>query len=269
MRPHVTKRRRSSNIPDTEPARSATPVALVNALLRNIGIAGRNLVGPLLVPGASRALRHAAAEARTVEAAVDLVFRFRHCGIRIAPGQIPSEITQLLHILSLEPPRCVLEIGTAGGGSFFLFSRVAAPEAHLVSVDLPLGPFGGGYPEWRGKLIRACVRPGQRADLIRADSHAPETFRAVKDHLGGRPVDFLFIDGDHRYEGVKGDFETYATLVRPGGWIGFHDIVPGPAQNAGEVSRFWNELKATRTVTEYVADWNQQGYGIGLLKHNG
>jgi len=45
--------------------------------------------------------------------------------------------------------------------------------------------------------------------------------------------DFLFIDGDHTYEGVEGDFEMYSPLVRRGGIIAFHDIVPGPPENVG------------------------------------
>jgi len=41
----------------------------------------------------------------------------------------------------------------------------------------------------------------------------------VKKILAGRQVDFLFIDGDHSYEGVKKDFEMYSSLVRKGGVV--------------------------------------------------
>jgi predicted O-methyltransferase YrrM len=59
----------------------------------------------------------------------------------------------------------------------------------------------------------------------------------------GGNVDFLFIDGDHRYEGVKRDFEMYSPLVRRERIIAFHDIVPEPPENVGGVPDFWNEIK--------------------------
>jgi hypothetical protein len=65
---------------------------------------------------------------------------------------------------------------------------------------------------------------------------------------------------------VKADFEMYSPLVSPGGWIAFHDIVPGPEEEAGGVSVFWQELKARYPVQEFVQDWKQRGYGIGLLR---
>ena len=37
------------------------------------------------------------------------------------------------------------------------------------------------------------------------------------------PLDFLFIDGDHNYEAVRKDFEDWASLVQPGGFILIHD----------------------------------------------
>ena len=46
--------------------------------------------------------------------------------------------------------------------------------------------------------------------------------------LAGRPLDVLFIDGDHSYDGVASDFAAYGPLVRQGGLIGFHDIVAQP-----------------------------------------
>ena len=37
------------------------------------------------------------------------------------------------------------------------------------------------------------------------------------------PISFLYIDGDHTYEGVKSDFELWEPKVKIGGTIGFHD----------------------------------------------
>ena len=53
-----------------------------------------------------------------------------------------------------------------------------------------------------------------------------ETLEAARGALEGRQVDVLFIDGDHAYDGVKRDYEMYGSLVRDGGVIAFHDIVP-------------------------------------------
>ena len=36
-------------------------------------------------------------------------------------------------------------------------------------------------------------------------------------------IDFLFIDGDHSYEGVKSDFELYSKILAPNGIIMLHD----------------------------------------------
>jgi predicted O-methyltransferase YrrM len=37
-------------------------------------------------------------------------------------------------------------------------------------------------------------------------------------------LDVLFIDGDHSYEGVKADWETYKGFLNPGSIVIFHDI---------------------------------------------
>jgi cephalosporin hydroxylase len=121
-----------------------------------------------------------------------------------------------LEVVAELRPRVVLEIGTAGGGTLFLFTRVADSEAKIISVDLPSGPFGGGYPRWKIPLYKSFSKGGQRIYLLRRDSHDPRTVEEVKRILGGGRVDFLFIDGDHTYEGVKRDFEMYSPLVRGG-----------------------------------------------------
>ena len=234
-------------------------------LTQLLGTRTRDFLGSILVGGAIASLRRASEGVTTVEQAVALAFSFRSRGIRIAPGQVPSEITRFLNVVAKERPRRVLEIGTAGGGNFFLLGRVATEEALLISADLPLGLFGGGYPPWRGRLIQSFAHARQRVNLLAVDSHSPETLRRVQELLAGEELDLLFIDGDHRYEGVKTDFEMYSPMVRTGGFIGFHDIVPGPAEKVGGVPRFWQQLKQRHQVSEFVADWNQGGYGIGLL----
>jgi predicted O-methyltransferase YrrM len=106
---------------------------------------------------------------------------------------------------------------------------VATANALLISIDLPHGEFGGGYPPWRSVLYRAFASRKQRIRLLRADSHEARTLEAARAALERRPVDVLFIDGDHTYEGVRRDFEMYKSLVRDGGVIAFHDIVPPSA----------------------------------------
>jgi predicted O-methyltransferase YrrM len=225
---------------------------------------------PLLVPWASRALQDAAAEDQEIDAWVDLAKRFNYAGITVPSWQIPSEIVGLLRTLDVDPPHSVLEIGTARGGTLFLLTRVAAPDALLVSVDLRRGEFGGGYPRWRAPLYRSYAREAQRIELVTGDSHEPRTGDQIRRLLEGKSLDFLFIDGDHSYEGVRQDFADYTPLVRPGGLVALHDIVPsGPGKHGdpGDVPRFWQELKTRyRDTTELVEDWDWGSCGIGLIR---
>jgi predicted O-methyltransferase YrrM len=197
--------------------------------------------------------------------ALDLAFSFQALGVSIEPAQVREEIAKLLEIAAGLRPRVVLEIGTARGGTLFLFTRVADPNAKIISIDLPGGPFGGGYPRWKVPLYKSFARGGQRIYLLRRDSHDPRTLEEVERILGGERVDFLFIDGDHSYEGVKRDLKMYSPLVRKGGIVAFHDIVPGPPENVGGVPEFWNQIKTYFRHLEIVKDWNQGGFGIGVL----
>ncbi len=235
----------------------------------------RRAFRPAVVPAAATRLQSAARRAKSVDAVLDVAYGFRFAGIAIEPWQVRSEIRRLLEILRERRPRTILEIGTSTGGSLFLFAQVAAPDALLVSVDLPKGEFGGGYPRWRSFLYHSFARDGQRVELLRADSHDPHTRACVRKLLRGRELDFLFVDGDHTYQGVRRDFEMYGGLVRDGGVIAFHDIIP-PAADAdacasrifqsGEVHRFWREIRQAYPSEELVENWERGAFGIGVLE---
>jgi len=153
---------------------------------------------------------------KSLEEIVDLAFSFKFipfvpmkpyfAPFSIMPAQVREEILELLKILIQYKPKNILEIGTSRGGTLFLFSRLASTNAIIISIDLPGGPFGGGYPVWKIPIYRSLVLPGQKLSLIRKDSHDLKTLKIVKEILGGKKLDFLFIDGDHTYKGVKMDF---------------------------------------------------------------
>jgi cephalosporin hydroxylase len=185
--------------------------------------------------------------------------------------QYPQEQARFFELVARRPPRLDLEIGTCHGGTLFMLLAVAAADAHVLSVDLPGGIHGGGYEQAPAPFYRrAFARPAQRLDLIRADSALAPTVARVRELLAGRGLDYLFIDGDHRYEGVRGDFLRYAPLVRRGGMIALHDIVPCARRPDVQVPRFWSEVKGIAALEEIVARGDDPGPdngGFGVFPH--
>lgn len=93
---------------------------------------------------------------------------------------------------------------------------------------------------------------------IHGNTHDPETMKALKEKLRGKPINILFIDASHRYKSVKKDFELYSPLCSD--IVAIHDIELGRYQNIKTrgVWRFWDELK----IRIYK---NTEGHGNFLL----
>ena len=197
----------------------------------------------------------------TVEQAVDFAWQSSpHASIR--PLQVKEEVTELLKILSAKRPHSVLEIGTANGGTLFLFAQVAAPDATIMSLDYPWVR----YSRWRSFLFEGFAKYStQRIITLRANSHNRSTLDEVLRRIPGMHLDYLFIDGDHTYNGVRLDFEMYSPLVSKGGLVALHDIVKHPPESHCGVSRFWSELKSAYDYKELVKDPAQGWGGIGLI----
>jgi predicted O-methyltransferase YrrM len=180
-----------------------------------------------------------------------------------------AELAPLLALLARRRPTTVVEIGTYRGGCFFAFCRVADRNGTLVSVDLPGGMFGGGYNDEELRDLRGYGLPGQSLHFVAADSQDAATRDAVVARLDGRRIDFLMIDGDHRYEGVRRDFELYSPFVGSDGLIALHDILPHPEAPLCQVDIFWNEVKSDYRHVELVdaaEEWGVgQWGGIGVL----
>lgn len=174
------------------------------------------------------------------------------------------EIGLLIDRVAEAQPKVVVEIGSFLGGTFYCWCQAADPQAFLVSMDYAEGKF---RPEDLApvSLLRSFGQPMQDLRFVRGDSHKLVTRMELMGHLAGREVDFLFIDGDHTYEGVKQDWEMYSPLVRDGGLVAFHDIVDHPPELDCHVAEVWREIKDGYMCEEFIDDDGRQFAGIGLL----
>lgn len=181
--------------------------------------------------------------------------------------QKSSEIFCFLEYIKSIKPRFICEIGSSRGGTLFLFCQISQPNSHIYSIDII-------YPIERRLIYRRFQKKNQKISCIQADSQKEKTVSILKKMLGDSSIDILFIDGDHSFDGVMSDFKMYSPLVRKGGIIAFHDIVPdykmryGITSNSkvGDVPLFWSQLKQQHlNYVEFIEDPTQDGMGIGVL----
>lgn len=159
------------------------------------------------------------------------------------------------HVAS-RPHARVVEIGSLFGGTLWCWSHLPNIDT-LVSVDLAAKwPKAAEVAEARehwGDWMRDRVTFVD----VQADSHDPSTVAAVRDELG--EIDFLFVDGDHTYNGVRADWLAWSPLVRPGGLVAFHDTWPNADRHEPGVVRWVDELRHHLPSIEWT---DPDGVGI-------
>jgi predicted O-methyltransferase YrrM len=119
--------------------------------------------------------------------------------------------------------RTIVEIGAFEGVSTRLM-RVAMPgDAHLYAID-PFVANCCGFCVQHAIFRREAGRSTNgRVILMRQFSYdAIASWR--------EPIDLLFLDGDHSFEGVTRDFREWGRHVRPGGVILVHTSQLSPAK---------------------------------------
>lgn len=184
-------------------------------------------------------------------------------------SQIPEEFEKLLEFYRALKPKNVLEIGSLLGWSLKRFIENSEPGTNIISIDLPVREFTGPIdhrvdPQEYGHLIlwkKWAKNKNANLFVLPFSSFDQLTLEQVK---AITPVlDFIFIDGDHRYEAIKNDFNLYSQLVRPGGIIAFHDIAE---KEEGGGHKFWNEVKHNYKYKEILlSPVKEKGIGV-LLK---
>lgn len=179
------------------------------------------------------------------------------------PTQKEYEIGQLVRLYYEIEPEQVVEIGTQHGYSLRYWLKYAQPGATIIAIDwwnkseMPEDP----RPTWE-----SWVPEGVNFHSIIGDSHQEDTKTQLLNYVD--EIDFLFIDGDHTYEGVMQDFEMYGPLVRQGGIIAFHDLITPEFSPHIGVGKLWKEIQRAGYMTVEIfaqPEGEQKWGGIGVM----
>jgi len=170
--------------------------------------------------------------------------------------QKSKELDALLNIVALRRPRTIVEIGTKQGGTLYALCQVAPEDCTIISIDTSWETYSlAAQIGADDEFYASFCKPTQTVRFLHADTHDDTTLQWLKNYLAGDLIDFLFIDGDHTYKGVKKDWEMYSPLVRDGGLVGFHDIATHTDREVScKVDIFWKELKQNENVLEIYHD---------------
>lgn len=178
-------------------------------------------------------------------------------------SQNEFELRSFIKLLCERDTRSYLEIGARHGDTF-----------HEVMINLPVGSYGmamdmPGALWGKASSIVSLHRAvddlrnrGYIIDVVLGDSTAKSILAHIE-HTAS--FDAILIDGDHRYAGVKADWENYRDFSN---LIAFHDIV-GTGQiekvhkNQVEVPKLWAEIKAQdESVLEFIGEGSLMGIGV-------
>lgn len=91
----------------------------------------------------------------------------------------------------------------------------------------------------------------------------PTTSRQFKKSYPGRKWNYVYLDGDHSYIGIKSDFNMFWPMIIPGGYLGLHDIyVRQRKEFKYGVIKLWKELKERNLdLISFPGE-----FGLGLVK---
>jgi predicted O-methyltransferase YrrM len=130
------------------------------------------------------------------------------------------------------------EIGVWEGGTTRRLREVMAPGATLLAIDpYPPGRSGLNYQKIIAASVVARVQNGTVVWLRQTSAEAAKAPCVL-----AVPFDFVFVDGDHTYEGLRQDWEGWSPLIEPYGIIALHDSLPVEGKVDGGSIRFSNEV---------------------------
>jgi len=142
-----------------------------------------------------------------------------------------QDIVMLLKLALCAKPKRLLEVGSFRGYTALYLAQNVEADATIVTVDR-YSEHGEAYRH-TPEAVRIERRVGETG---------PELF--ARDKLAS--YDFIFIDADHTYEGVRRDTELVLPLVSSSGYIAWHDYAN------------WGYFNGYNGVPEYLKELSRR-----------
>ncbi len=175
---------------------------------------------------------------------LELRFRFRGYGpcFRISTHMtLPEKLLLYKLVRKLERGSVILEIGSyLGASSTFLAAGAKERACVVYCVDAWQNI---GMSEDKRDTFNEFIRNTQRFRRVIIPLRG--LCEEIANHFNSQ-VDLLFIDGDHSYEGVKKDVESWFPRLKNEAILIFHDI--GWAQGVQRVVREWVRPLAKKEI---------------------
>jgi predicted O-methyltransferase YrrM len=162
---------------------------------------------------------------RDLDAVLDAAWKVA----RHVPGYLMEDEARLLGTIAACTPAkgMIVEIGSFKGKSTVMLAKVAAhyglsrivaidPHNSPELLDLESNPQASSFQEFLTNIQSAGV--ADQVEIHRAYSKDAAS-------LWNRPISFLWIDGDHSYQGAKTDFDGFFPHVVPQGIVALHDAL--------------------------------------------
>jgi predicted O-methyltransferase YrrM len=130
--------------------------------------------------------------------------------------------------------RAVVEIGVWHGVTTCVLKRAMDPAGTLYAID-PYAPGRLGFSMQRVIAHREVGRV-KGADVVWLETTGAAAARTTEVRTAA--PDFVFIDGDHSFDGLRADWEGWTPLLATGGIVALHDSRPTPTRpihDAGSV----------------------------------
>lgn len=147
-----------------------------------------------------------------------------------------------------------LEIGVASGWTMNHFLN-QIPNLILIGVDPYVAYDDGGIQITQEKLdaqfaaAQENISEFDRATIVKEYSDKVASF--VEDEL----LNYIFIDGDHSYDGVLKDLENFYSKVKPGGIFAGHDYSLKSVRDALDEFRKNKNFDSIKHTTHDVWYW--------------
>jgi cephalosporin hydroxylase len=125
---------------------------------------------------------------------------------------IDEYVDMLEFLTNLDTPiKTFLEVGAASGGNTHVLANVFNLSKVVIVDDNSHEKFA---------MRKETLKDIPHKEFV-GNSQGPEANDFVKKLK--TKFDFVYIDADHSYEGVKNDFNNFSEFVKIGGYLGFHD----------------------------------------------